>query len=179
MTDSPRSVALCLVLILCFASVALADDFKTINGKEYKNATVKRVEPDGIVLTNSSGISKVYFAELPKEVQQRFHYDAAQAAQFTAATQAVIANSNGAEAARQQAIAAERQEIAAEKPRKSFRQSNKNKLPSNNVNNAWQTSSRRGSPHKNRWAKQRAKQARPIILPGQQPGVDPQLEELK
>jgi hypothetical protein len=39
MTHAPRSVAICLVLILCFASVALADDFKTINGKEYKNAT--------------------------------------------------------------------------------------------------------------------------------------------
>ena len=41
MTDAPRSVAICLVLTLCLASVALADDFKTINGKEYKNATVK------------------------------------------------------------------------------------------------------------------------------------------
>jgi len=58
-------------LLLCFASVALADDFKTIDGKEYKNATVSRVEPDGIVLSSKSGISKVYFTELPKEVQER------------------------------------------------------------------------------------------------------------
>jgi len=48
-------------LILCFASVALAADFKTIDGKEYKNVTVSRVEPDGIMLISSSGISKVYF----------------------------------------------------------------------------------------------------------------------
>ena len=34
---------------LC-ASIALADDFKTIKGKEYKNATVSRVEADGIVI---------------------------------------------------------------------------------------------------------------------------------
>jgi hypothetical protein len=54
-------------LIVCFASIALADDFKTINGKEYKNATVSRVDPDGIVLRSKSGIVKVYFAELPKE----------------------------------------------------------------------------------------------------------------
>ena len=54
---------------MCFASIALADDFKTINGKEYKNATVTRVEPDGILLKTKSGISKVYFTELPKEVQ--------------------------------------------------------------------------------------------------------------
>ena len=62
-------------LILCFASVAFADDFKTIDGKEYKNVTVSRVEPDGIVLSSKSGISKVYFTELPKDVQERFGYD--------------------------------------------------------------------------------------------------------
>src|SRR5438309_2529475 len=71
-------------LILCFASVALADDFKAIDGKEYKNVTVSRVEPDGIVLTSKSGISKVYFTELPKQVQERFHYDAAKAAAYSA-----------------------------------------------------------------------------------------------
>ena len=53
-------------------SITPADDFKTINGKEYKDATVSRVEPDGIVLKTKSGISKVYFTELPKEVQERF-----------------------------------------------------------------------------------------------------------
>src|SRR5439155_24275932 len=63
-------------LILCFALVAFADHFKAINGKEYKNVKVSRVEPDGIVLVSSSGISKVYFTELPKEVQERFQYDA-------------------------------------------------------------------------------------------------------
>jgi len=56
-------------------SIALADDFKTINGKEYKDAKVSRVEPDGIVLKTKSGISKVYFVELPKDVQERFHYN--------------------------------------------------------------------------------------------------------
>jgi hypothetical protein len=62
------------VLAALSASIALADDFKTIDGKEYKNVKVSRVEPDGIVLMSSSGISKVYFTELPKEVQERFHY---------------------------------------------------------------------------------------------------------
>jgi hypothetical protein len=70
-------------LILCVGSVVLADDFKTIDRKEYKNATVTRVETDGIVLSSKSGISKVYFTELPKEVQERFHYDAAKAATFS------------------------------------------------------------------------------------------------
>ncbi len=59
-------------LILCFASVALADDFKAIDGKEYKNVTVSRVEPDGIVLMSSSGISKVYFTEFLKRFRNVF-----------------------------------------------------------------------------------------------------------
>ena len=71
-------------LILCIATVALADDFKTVQGKEYKNVTVSRVEPDGIVLKSKSGISKVYFVELPKDVQERFHYNAAIAAAYSA-----------------------------------------------------------------------------------------------
>jgi len=71
-------------LVLCFTTVALADDFKLVNGKEYKNVTVNRVEPDGVVLKTKSGISKVYFVELPKEVQERFHYNAAIASAYSA-----------------------------------------------------------------------------------------------
>jgi hypothetical protein len=52
--------------------MALAEDFKTINGKEYKNAEVSRVEADGIVIRTKTGISKVYFVELPKDIQERF-----------------------------------------------------------------------------------------------------------
>jgi hypothetical protein len=68
--------ALAILTALC-SSLAVADDFKTTTGKEYKDATVSRVEPDGIILKTKLGISKVYFTELPKEVQQRFRYDAA------------------------------------------------------------------------------------------------------
>ena len=62
------------IVALLSASLALAEDFKTIKGKEYKDATIIRVEADGIVLRTTTGISKVYFIELPKEVQERFHY---------------------------------------------------------------------------------------------------------
>ena len=71
------STRIFVILTLCFISTALADDFKTINGKEFKNVTVTRVEPDGIVLRTKSGILKVYFTELPKDVQERFHYGSA------------------------------------------------------------------------------------------------------
>src|SRR5207249_7046867 len=78
-----RETILVIVAAL-YSSLALADDFKTIGGKEYKDATVSRVEPDGIVLRTKSGISKVYFVELPKDVQERFHYDAAKANTYSA-----------------------------------------------------------------------------------------------
>ena len=51
----------------------LAEDFRTIKGKEYKDATVIRVEANGIVLRTKTGISKVYFFELPNDVRERFH----------------------------------------------------------------------------------------------------------
>ena len=70
-------------VIVCFASVAFADDFKLIDGREYKDATVSRVEPDGIVLRTNAGIAKVYFIELPKDEQERFHYNAANAAAYS------------------------------------------------------------------------------------------------
>ncbi len=56
------------------ASVALAEDFKTVSGKVYKDATVSRIEADGIELKTKTGISKVYFTELPQDVQERFHW---------------------------------------------------------------------------------------------------------
>ena len=76
--------ASCCVFVLlgCFA---LGDDFTTSDGKEYKDATVRRVEADGIVIiTKSGGLAKLYFAELPKEVQEKYpvpletHYAALQ-----------------------------------------------------------------------------------------------------
>ena len=71
------------LFILCFTSAAVAEDFTTVNGKEYKEATVTRVDPDGIVVKTKSGITKVYFTELPRQVQERFHYDSAKAASYS------------------------------------------------------------------------------------------------
>jgi len=72
------------LFLICFASIAVADDFKLINGREYKDATVTRVEPDGIVLRTNAGIAKIYFVELPKEDQDRFRYNPAAAAAYSA-----------------------------------------------------------------------------------------------
>ena len=59
-------------IVAVSTSIALAEDFKTVAGREYKDATATRVEGDGIVLRTKTGISKVYFVELPKDVQEKF-----------------------------------------------------------------------------------------------------------
>jgi hypothetical protein len=92
------------IAILCLASVVLADDFKTTGGKEYKNVKVSRVEPDGIVITFSGGIVKIPFAELSPDIQKKYGYDPAPAADFQ--KQAYEAGvTRGAEIAESQAAA--------------------------------------------------------------------------
>jgi len=68
----PKANIVSLAMLL--ASVAFAEDFKTVTGKVYKDATIIHVEADGIVIRTKTGISKVYFVELPKDVQERFHH---------------------------------------------------------------------------------------------------------
>jgi hypothetical protein len=75
-----------LALLSCLTSVSLADDFKTASGKEYKNVTVSRQEPDGIIIASpKTGVMvKLYFTELPKEVQERFGFNPEKAAAYEA-----------------------------------------------------------------------------------------------
>src|SRR5262245_38700705 len=82
--SSTMSTKVLAFSILSFASAVFADDLKTLNGKEYKDATVTGVEPDGIVVKTKSGVTKVYFVELPKDVQERFHYDSEKGASYSA-----------------------------------------------------------------------------------------------
>jgi hypothetical protein len=60
---NPRKTTITILVTLSMP-LALAEDFKTINGKEYKNATVSHIEADGIVLRTKSGISKVLFCRV-------------------------------------------------------------------------------------------------------------------
>jgi hypothetical protein len=97
------------ILLICITPV-LADDFKIMEGKEYKNAMVTRVEPDGIVVKSKSGISKLYFTELPTEVQQRFNYNPQQASAYSSQQAA----SYDAYQKKQEEAQQQRQEAAAQ-----------------------------------------------------------------
>ena len=79
--QNPRSMKQCATMLAIFAllpaTLALAEDYETVGGKLYKDATIIRVEGDGIVLRIKSGIVKLYFSELPKEAQERLRNDPA------------------------------------------------------------------------------------------------------
>jgi len=61
-----------LAILALSASIALVDDFKTFNGNEYINATVSRVEPDGILIKYKSGISKIFSLSCLKTFRNDF-----------------------------------------------------------------------------------------------------------
>ena len=61
------------ILVTLFATaVALADDFKTTSGKEYKNATVTQVEADGIVIKTKAVFPKFILPSCPKMFRSGF-----------------------------------------------------------------------------------------------------------
>src|SRR5947209_19175466 len=72
------SVLTCLLA----AGTLSSEDFKLTAGAEYKNVKVSRVEPDGLIVATDYGVVKLFFAELPKEVQEKYHYDAKAAEAF-------------------------------------------------------------------------------------------------
>ena len=111
---NPQNITLAIIATLS-ASIALADDFKTVDGKEYKDATVTHVEPDGIVVKTKSGITKLYFTELPKDVQQRFNYNPQGAAAYSAEQNAAMQKSSEQSAKEQAGIqsAQQQQQTAA------------------------------------------------------------------
>ena len=90
-------------LVVGLQAACLADDFKTLNGKEYKNFTVTRQEPDGIIIKNAKAglMLKLYFAELPKEIQERFGYDQAKAVAYQTQQNAALAEAKEKEEAAQ------------------------------------------------------------------------------
>ena len=47
----------------------------TLDGKSYLNCMLLKVEPDGIVVNDSTGITQVPFGLMPPDLQKRFGFD--------------------------------------------------------------------------------------------------------
>ena len=70
------------VLLLLSIAMAQAENFTLNDGTVYKNVTLSRVEPDGIMVVTKTGIVKLFFTQLPKDVQEKYHYDPKKAEAF-------------------------------------------------------------------------------------------------
>lgn len=66
-------------------------EITTLSGKKYLNATLTRIEPNGISITHDDGLAKVSFADLSEELRKKYGYDPTKAAEFTQTQQAAAA----------------------------------------------------------------------------------------
>ena len=73
-----------LFIILAFSACLsiTAEDFRTLDGKEYKNVSVCRVTPEGIEIMFSTGIKLLKFKNLPESVRKKYHYSPEKAAEY-------------------------------------------------------------------------------------------------
>ena len=82
------------VFLTCFVNGALyAEDFTTLDGDHYFSVTIKRVEPDGLVIAYADGVKKLTFRNLPPEIGKQYGYNPAVASQYLAQQQASAAAS--------------------------------------------------------------------------------------
>jgi hypothetical protein len=63
---------------------AYADDFATLSGTVCSNATVKRAEPDALVLMTGRGVVRIPFTNLPDQVRIDYGYSVEKAAAWEA-----------------------------------------------------------------------------------------------
>jgi hypothetical protein len=85
---------LCIALAFLLPLLGSAEEIKLSDGT-FVNGTIKRVDPDGLVVETNAGVEKLDFLGLAAEVQKRFGFDLAKAnvyrAQQAAARQQKLA----------------------------------------------------------------------------------------
>ncbi|MDB6152918.1 MAG: hypothetical protein JWL90_1371 [Chthoniobacteraceae bacterium] len=74
-----------LALVALIHTNASAEDFITNSGVEYIDATLNRVEPDGLVLNTSDGVVKLNFADLSADDREKYGFDEKKAREYAAA----------------------------------------------------------------------------------------------
>jgi hypothetical protein len=52
-----------------------AEEFTTLDGEHYPGATLKRVEPDGLVISYPDGVVKLKFKNLSSEIKEKYRYN--------------------------------------------------------------------------------------------------------
>jgi len=112
---------LCAFLFCVIGTCTLGEDFTTLNGKTY-SGKICRVEPDGISIKHSAGITKLLFSELPKEYIIKYGSSPEWAAEYKSVRDAAAAQSwadalaRDRQALRVQQAREQREKIARESP---------------------------------------------------------------
>ena len=75
---------LSLMLLVLVAGVGglLGEEIKMADGEAVAFTSVKRTEPDGLVVLTESGVSKIHFSKMSKEAQQQYGYDPQKAVSY-------------------------------------------------------------------------------------------------
>ena len=80
MSGSVLPVLAFAVLLTALGGADLrAEDWTTLDGKIYAQVAVVKIEPDAVTITYREGGALIPLANLPPDLQQRFHYDPAKA----------------------------------------------------------------------------------------------------
>jgi hypothetical protein len=69
------AILLTAVLLTSSAASLSAEDWKTTDGKVYQNVTVVDSSSDAVTILHRDGGALVPLANLPPDIQKRFHYD--------------------------------------------------------------------------------------------------------
>jgi hypothetical protein len=72
MTKTSLSVILALAFVVF---PVMAEDWTTTDGKVYQGVKVVKVEADSVTILDSDGGARLALADLPPDLQKRFHYD--------------------------------------------------------------------------------------------------------
>jgi hypothetical protein len=64
------------------ATIGTGLELSEKSGKSYKNVTIRKVDPDGLLIAHSGGVRKVPFSDLSEEIQTKYGYNPARAEAF-------------------------------------------------------------------------------------------------
>ena len=112
-----------LALILACTLSSLANEIpadayeilSTVEGKDYREVTVTKVEPDGLRIRHRTGLAKLKFSDLSPDIQKKYHYNQQAAETFSAKTDAQSEARDRALILRLRAQAKAKEKAASEK----------------------------------------------------------------
>ena len=63
------------ILWICLMHAAVAEEVVTLDGRTFREATVRRLDEDRLELQHSGGQTQLYFFEVPEPLRRRLGFD--------------------------------------------------------------------------------------------------------